>query len=131
MRVFRGHLAFVFVEFGTVDRMFGLAVVRIVDDGEQRPEGGLRLLADEPGRGHAAEPGYALLEATQPQPLVRIVRVDLAQNVLITVGRLDRLPVGTMNFQHRFNYLKFENALKSRNRTNKIIATHLQIERIG
>lgn len=93
-----------------------LTVVRIVDDGKQRPEGRSGFLTDEPRGCHTAEPGHSQLEASQGTLFVRIMRIDFAQNVLITVGRLDGLPVSAMNFQHRFNYL-FAEEPKTRSNT--------------
>jgi hypothetical protein len=106
VRIFCGHFVLEIMESFALNSVFNLALMWIVHARQQCPERRPRGFANEPARCVASELDDARLEAAKPEFLVGIVRVDLAQNVSITLWLADGLSVRSMDFENRFNDLR-------------------------
>lgn len=99
------NLSFALVEVCTVDWESILAIVRFIDNPEKCPEWCPGFGADHPSGGHAAHFCDTRFDAGKAKLFVGIVGVELAQHVLVTVGRFQGKSIGSMDFEDWFDQL--------------------------
>lgn len=90
------------------------AIKWLIYDTVQSPEWCAALVADKPGRAHATEPRDARLEAGQIRLVLGIVRVHLAQHVLVALRRFDGKTVCPVHLQHGLDHLKCDCVIANR-----------------
>ena len=113
MRIFCGDFTLDTVETFAFNWMFLLTVMGIIDACKQRPEWRSSGFADEPTSCIASELNDTMLEATQAEFFVRVVRIDFTKHVLITFRISHCMTISSMDFKNRFNNLQKEIIFKN------------------
>ena len=90
----------------TVNWMFKLTFMGIVDTRKKRPEWRSGFFADEPTGCVTSKLKHTWLKSTQIKFLVGIVRVYFTKHILITQWIGYGMTVSSMDFQNWFNNLK-------------------------